>query len=296
MVADPSQAQPPSRTPLSLGSVGFLLGSGLLLTLFLMAIGRSHNWWHEGLELEFLSRDASGISRGMDVRIAGFKVGRVQSVTLEPDARVRVRLEIRNSYAAMLGPGSQAELGQVGVVGSPYVAVSADPSSGNRPPLRSGSRIPFHSRPDLDDLLVDLAQTRIPLDRALRSAVVLGEQRLPRTLNGLEQTLAQARRSTSQLQQEAVLTAAAARNTLTRGDQTLAQASRTLQGGDQLLSGPGRGSLASTLTELRRMATATEAMANRTEALVQRINGSWLLPLLDSGDKGTDRSGNPAKP
>lgn len=289
MAADPSQAQPPSGTPLSLGSVGFLLGSGLLLTLFLMAIGRSQNWWHEGLELEFFSRDASGISRGMDVRIAGFKVGRVQSVSLEPDAQVRVRLEIRNNFAAMVGPRSRAELGQVGVVGSPYVAVSADPGPPDRPLLRPGSRIRFHSRPDLDDLLVDLAQTRIPLDRALRSAVVLGERRLPQTLANLDQTLSQARRSADDLGQEARQTAAAARGTLQRSDQALQQISHTLKGGSA-------GSLASTLEELRRMATATEAMAKRTEALVQRINGSWLLPLLDSGDKGADRPGNPAKP
>ena len=272
------------QSALSVAGWGFLLGSGLLFGLFLLAIGQRHSWWEQGVTLTFRTLDASAFQQGMDVRIAGLRVGRVDSVQLESDAQARVRLEIHTPYGRMVGPGSWADLGQVGVVGSPYLEVHAVPPASGQRPLPSGSSLSYRPRADLDDLLVALAEARLPLERALRSAVVIGERRLPSSLDSLERTLAEARAAAGHLQREAGATARVARASLQRGDRALQQASRTLQVGDQLLRPTG--SVPGTLTDLRRMADRTETMAARLDALVQRLNGSWLLPLLDGNLDG----------
>ncbi|MCP9787056.1 MlaD family protein, partial [Cyanobium sp. N5-Cardenillas] len=193
--APPRRPRPQSLVVLA-GAVG-------LLGLFVLGIARAGNWLAPSVRLQFRTLDAAGLYPGMAVRISGFAVGQVRRILLQPDAQVLVELELRDPYRSMVGRRSRAELAQIGLLGDSYIAITPDPAAVGQPPIGDGETIVFSSRPDLEDLLAEVASSRIPLQRAVSSGLSLAETRLPRSLDQLDQTLAASRRLATRLESDA---------------------------------------------------------------------------------------------
>jgi phospholipid/cholesterol/gamma-HCH transport system substrate-binding protein len=212
-------------------SLVFLAGAVGLLGLFVVGIARAGNWLTPSVRLQFRTLDAAGLQTGMAVRISGFAVGQVRRILLQPDAQVLVELELRDPYRSMVG----------------------------QPPIGDGETLVFTSRPDLDDLLAEVASSRIPLQRAVSSGLSLAETRLPRSLDQLDRTLTASRRLATRLEGRADGTAADLSALIRRLESTETQT---------------RPLLLQTLRELTTMAATT----NR---LVTTLNESWLFELID---------------
>jgi len=265
-------------------SLVFLAGAVGLLGLFVVGIARAGNWLAPSVRLQFRTLDAAGLQTGMAVRISGFAVGQVRRILLQPDAQVLVELELRDPYRSMVGRRSRAELAQIGLLGDSYIAITPDPAAVGQPPIGDGETIVFNSRPDLEDLLTEVASSRIPLQRAISSGLSLAETRLPRSLDQLDQTLAASRRLATRLETDAQRSS----NELNR---TLA-ATRLLA---QRLEGRADGTAADLSALIRRLeSTETQTrplllqtlrelttMAATTNRLVKTLNESWLFELID---------------
>ncbi len=265
-------------------SLVFLAGAVGLLGLFVLGIARAGNWLAPSVRLQFRTLDAAGLQTGMAVRISGFAVGQVRRILLQPDAQVLVELELRDPYRSMVGRRSRAELAQIGLLGDSYIAITPDPAAVGQPPIGDGETIVFNSRPDLEDLLAEVASSRIPLQRAVSSGLSLAETRLPRSLDQLDRTLAASRRLATRLESDAQRSS----NELNR---TLA-ATRQLA---QRLEGRADGTAAdlsalikrleSTETQTRPLLLQTlrelTTMAATTNRLVKTLNESWLFELID---------------
>jgi phospholipid/cholesterol/gamma-HCH transport system substrate-binding protein len=265
-------------------SLVFLAGAVGLLGLFVVGIARAGNWLAPSVRLQFRTLNAAGLQTGMAVRISGFAVGQVRRILLQPDAQVLVELELRDPYRSMVGRRSRAELAQVGLLGDSYIAITPDPAAVGQPPIGDGETIVFNSRPDLEDLLTEVASSRIPLQRAISSGLSLAETRLPRSLDQLDQTLAASRRLATRLESDAQRSS----NELNR---TLA-ATRLLA---QRLEGRADGTAADLSALIRRLeSTETQTrplllqtlrelttMAATTNRLVKTLNESWLFELID---------------
>jgi phospholipid/cholesterol/gamma-HCH transport system substrate-binding protein len=265
-------------------SLVFLAGAVGLLGLFVLGIARAGNWLAPSVRLQFRTLNAAGLQTGMAVRISGFAVGQVRRILLQPDAQVLVELELRVPYRSMVGRRSRAELAQVGLLGDSYIAITPDPAAVGQPPIGDGETIVFNSRPDLEDLLTEVASSRIPLQRAISSGLSLAETRLPRSLDQLDQTLAASRRLATRLESDAQRSS----NELNR---TLA-ATRLLA---QRLEGRADGTAADLSALIRRLeSTETQTrplllqtlrelttMAATTNRLVKTLNESWLFELID---------------
>jgi len=165
-VAAPAPGPPRSPAPQSLL---FLAGAVALLGLFVLGIARAGNWLAPSVRLHFRALDAAGLQAGMAVRISGFAVGQVRRIVLQPDAQVLVELELRDPYRSMVGRRSRAELAQLGLLGDSYIAITPDPAAIGQPPIGDGETLVFTSRPAIDDLIAEVASSRIPLQRALSS-------------------------------------------------------------------------------------------------------------------------------
>ncbi|MCP9835367.1 MULTISPECIES: MlaD family protein [unclassified Cyanobium] len=276
----PTAAQ---RRP-GLQSLVFLAGAVGLLGLFVVGIARSNSWLAPSVRLQFRTLDAAGLQTGMAVRISGFAVGQVRRILLQPDAQVLVELELRDPYRSMVGRRSRAELAQVGLLGDSYIAITPDPAAVGQPPIGDGETLVFTSRPDLEDLLAEVASSRIPLQRALSSGLNLAETRLPRSLDQLDQTLAATRRlatrleadtqrSSSELNRTLGATRALAERLESRADGTAADLSALIRRLESTET-QTRPLLLQTLRELTTMAAAT----NR---LVKTLNESWLFKLIE---------------
>ena len=285
----PTAAQ---RRP-GLQSLVFLAGAVGLLGLFVVGIARSANWLAPSVRLQFRTLDAAGLQTGMAVRISGFAVGQVRRILLQPDAQVLVELELRDPYRSMVGRRSRAELAQIGLLGDSYIAITHDPAAVGQPPIGDGETLVFTSRPDLEDLLAEVASSRIPLQRALSSGVSLAETRLPRSLDQLDQTLAATRRLATRLEADTQRSSSELNRTLAATRQLAERLEGRADGTAADLSALIR-RLESTESQTRPLLLHTlrelTTMASTTNRLVKTLNESWLFELIDRpGDHLKDR-------
>lgn len=274
-------------------SLVFLAGAVGLLGLFVVGIARAGNWLTPSVRLQFRTLDAAGLQTGMAVRISGFAVGQVRRILLQPDAQVLVELELRDPYRSMVGRRSRAELAQVGLLGDSYIAITPDPAAVGQAPIGDGETLVFTSRPDLDDLLAELASSRIPLQRAVSSGLSLAETRLPRSLDQLDQTLAASRRLATRLESDAQRSSSELNRTLGATRQLAQRLEGRADGTAADLSALIR-RLESTETQTRPLLLQTlrelTTMAATTNRLVKTLNESWLFELIDRpGDHLKDR-------
>ncbi|MCP9930650.1 MCE family protein [Cyanobium sp. AMD-g] len=274
-------------------SLVFLAGAVGLLGLFVVGIARAGNWLTPSVRLQFRTLDAAGLQTGMAVRISGFAVGQVRRILLQPDAQVLVELELRDPYRSMVGRRSRAELAQVGLLGDSYIAITPDPAAVGQAPIGDGETLVFTSRPDLDDLLAEVASSRIPLQRAVSSGLSLAETRLPRSLDQLDQTLAASRRLATRLESDAQRSSGELNRTLGATRQLAQRLEGRADGTAADLSALIR-RLESTETQTRPLLLQTlrelTTMAATTNRLVKTLNESWLFELIDRpGDHLKDR-------
>ncbi|MFM8606075.1 MAG: MlaD family protein [Cyanobium sp.] len=282
-----------------LQKLAVLGGATLLLAGFAASMGEARRWLTPTTRLQFRTLSAGVLSPGMGVKISGFPVGRVRSIRLQNDAQVLVELDLEDRYRAMVGRRSRAELAQDGLLGNTYIALTPDPAAFGQAPIRSGETLLFTSQPTVNELLLDLADTRVLLEKTLRGGANLAEWRVPRNLDELDRTLVRARGLAGHLQTETGTSARELNRTLASSRQLASRmagrANAPRAGIDSLVKGAGQAEreavpqLLATLRELNTMATST----NR---LVKTLNESWLLQLMERPLLGPGRGGGAPRP
>jgi phospholipid/cholesterol/gamma-HCH transport system substrate-binding protein len=263
----------------SLQGLALLGGGVLLLTTYFTSMGLSRNWWTPSVGLQFRTYTAAGLKPGMAVKISGFTVGRVRNLQLKPDGQVLVNLDLGASYRSMVGRRSRATLAQDSLLGNPYVAISPDPASIGQAGVGSGEAIVYDPRPDIQTLLTELAETRIPLQRALGASASLASKRIPATLNELDRTLAAGRSLAGSLQRDANSTATQVRSTTNTVQQVLTSSASS---SEQILP-----LVLQTLQEVR-------ALATNSNTMLRRIQSSWLFELVSPPPDQPGSAGKPA--
>lgn len=295
----------------------FLLSGGMLLLILLVAVGRERRWGEASFTVDVVAPRADGLRQGMEVRLSGFPIGRVETLDLQDNARVAVTLRINDRYRHLIGPRSRAQSGQVGLVGPTFLNLTPDPR-----PKGAGSDVPlpvlaYDPPPDLNQLLADLTQSRTELDQTLALATNLLRKQVPTSLGSLERsttrlsgsmvdlssmaktlssetqrTVPSVRQLTGTLQRESGQIAPALRRTLGKVDHTLNQADQTAQSATQVtkdaseLMRQARPALIPTLENLREI-TGT------ADRLVRFLSG---LGLLDPGRDSPRSAPRPAPP
>lgn len=230
----------------------FLLSGGLLLLALVVAIGRERRWGEPHFMVAVVAPRADGLQKGMEVRLSGLPVGRVESLELQRDARVAVTLQINDRYRHLVGPRSRARSGMVGLVGQTVLNLTPDPSPDGEGSKRPLPPLAYDPPPDLNQLLADLAHSRKELDQTLALTTTLLSRQVPSSLGSLERsttrlsssmgdlssmaktlssetkrTVPSVRQLTGSLQRESGELAPALRRTLAKADQTLNRADQT---------------------------------------------------------------------
>jgi len=118
-------------------------------------------------DIYFHAPDATGINKGMAVRLHGVPVGTVREVELV-ERGVRVRLGINNDYIPRLPRSAQARItreGYVGVASIQIVTTGAD-----RTPVAEGEEIRFIAQKGMADMLDEVRAQMTPAFQELRRA------------------------------------------------------------------------------------------------------------------------------
>jgi phospholipid/cholesterol/gamma-HCH transport system substrate-binding protein len=241
----------------------FLISGSLLLVALLVGLAREQHWGEPHFQVQLRAASADGLRPGMQVRLLGLPVGRLNSLAMQPDATVAVTLQIQERYRPLIGPGSHAYQGQDGFVGDHYVAITprSQPSAGG-PLAETPQTLPYEQPLDMRNLMIRLTETRLELNKTLENTNQLTAKDLPKALDEFRRTMVAINRLSTTLEGETKRTAPPLR-------QTLAQTAHTLGSVDSLSSTVER-EATQTAPHLRR----TIAQAERTLGSVNRLSST----------------------
>lgn len=119
--------------------------------------------------LYFSSSDGTDLFEGMAVKMRGFNVGKVRKVTMEPDASIKVKLEVKNEYMRFIRSGSVFRLAGKNLFEDAVINVRLAPMS--NPPIEAESTLALVREPGISELGSKLVQQIEPVLTEARQAV-----------------------------------------------------------------------------------------------------------------------------
>ena len=250
------------------------LGSGLVLIgAVLLGLSREQGWGERSLAVQLNTRNAAGLRAGQEVRISGLPVGKVKALALQPDASVRVELQLAERYADLIGPRSVASQGQEGFVGDRFVVISPDPQRQAKRDKAGRLSLRYEEPIAISSVMNQLAQTQLLLQATLRNTTALTAGDIPRVMGDMRRTLQDARRLANTLDRETVSTAPQLRSTLQQVERTGSRAATTATEAHRRLAG-SRPAVISTLEELQRVSTLSRRLLEGLIGLTGLAAGS----------------------
>jgi phospholipid/cholesterol/gamma-HCH transport system substrate-binding protein len=88
-----------------------------------LLIGKENDLFTKKYELAFTVEKGTGFTRGMPVKISGFRIGRVKSISLNEAAKVDIVLQIGEKYQKWIRKDSTAKLVMEGLVGAAIIEI-----------------------------------------------------------------------------------------------------------------------------------------------------------------------------
>jgi len=111
--------------------------------------------------LRFTADRGTGFTKGMSVKLSGFRVGRVTAIALNDQAMVDIIIEIDSDYRAWIRNDSTVRLVKEGLVGDSIVDISV--GSPDRPQLKDKDFITYIKTKSLDEMAADIADKVKPV-------------------------------------------------------------------------------------------------------------------------------------
>lgn len=140
-----------------------------LATIFFSATAYKQGYFTRMTTLYFFSDNATGIKRGMAVKILGFNIGEVESIAIEPNAKVRVRIAVQSDYMRFITLDSRARLFKEGLIGESVIEVT--PGSQELRPMAHNAVLPFARSHDLSEIADELYGEIKPVLKGVGQAV-----------------------------------------------------------------------------------------------------------------------------
>ena len=135
-------------------------GIGALLLLFVV-IAVEQGMFASTTHLRFHTEDASNLHEGMEIRLSGFKVGKVVKIVLMDDGVIEADLSVNNEYLAHIRHGARLRLVEQGLLGDNILEVV--PGARGQPVLAAGEVLPFERQLGMAALAHDLVERLKPV-------------------------------------------------------------------------------------------------------------------------------------
>ena len=135
-------------------------GIGALLLLFVV-IAIEQGMFASTTHLRFHTEDASNLHEGMEIRLSGFKVGKVVKIVLMDDGVIEADLSVNNEYLAHIRHGARLRLIEQGLLGDNILEVV--PGERGQPALATGEVLPFERQLGMAALAHDLVERLKPV-------------------------------------------------------------------------------------------------------------------------------------
>ncbi|MBU4320964.1 MAG: MlaD family protein [Thermodesulfovibrionales bacterium] len=137
------------------GKVGlfFIIAvAGIIATV--VSIGIERGIFTAKYRINFTVDKGTGFFEGMPVKLSGFKIGKIDSMSLDENAKVKVTLLISKKYSKWIRQDSKAMLTKEGFIGEGVVDISV--GSTNKPVIWDGGVIQNEKARGLDEIAEEM--------------------------------------------------------------------------------------------------------------------------------------------
>ena len=148
-----------------------VLGASATLAVLVFLMNSTGGLFTRKIILKSYFDNASGLRTGAPVRLSGVDIGNVQGVRIvaDPDKRmtpVEVTMKVDAKYLSNIRTDSTTQLSTAGVLGETYIDIDSALASG--PEVKSGSILPIHDTPDIQDVVRSSQSTLQNMDALLK--------------------------------------------------------------------------------------------------------------------------------
>ena len=141
--------------------------AGIIVAFVLF--GMQKDFFTQKYNLHFTVDRGTGFTKGMPVKLSGFRVGRITSIALNDQAMVDINAEIDNKYRKWIRSDSTVKLVKEGLVGDNIVEVAV--GSSDKPELKDKDAIIYVKTKGLDELADELADQVKPVLLEVRDII-----------------------------------------------------------------------------------------------------------------------------
>lgn len=256
------------------GTRRFLLFGLLAVLALIVAILVRQGLFRQTATLSFVADSAQDINKGQPVRIAGFRVGSVNVVTLRPDGKVEVGLEIDADQLRFVTRDAVVELRKEALIGAATLDIVPGPDRNKL--AADQARLAFSRAESLTAMAAQLREQLAPILKDIKT--ITGT--LADAKQGLPATLSQVRETTGALttlldtgNRQATDVGAAAKRVLGKAEEDLAHIGRTLE---------------TTNSRLPALLDRTQSVVDRVDKITADAESTVPAILRDGGAVAAD--------
>ena len=249
------------------------LGSGLLLVIAVfIGFAKAQRWGTRYIDVYIQSTDVNGLTNGEDIRIAGIVAGQVGTMRLNDQGEVKVTLKIEANKSHLIGPSSKASLAKEGLIGEPYLVITADPRPREQAEEIEGLKISYEEPININELVKKLASSQQLLNVTLRNTTALtaADGSISTAFNStrrLAQLLEKEVTTTSPVVRESMTSVAKDVHAVSNSTQAVEQDARSLIEETQPL-------VVETLKDADRLTRSSQELID----ILRNLFGPWLEP------------------
>ncbi len=131
------------------------------IAVAVLLVGVQKDLFSPKYTLVFTVDRGTGFTKGMPVKLSGFRIGRITDMTLNEQAMVDISIEIAKKYSKWIRSDSTIKLVKEGLVGDNIVEVAV--GSLDKPELKAGESITYVKTKGLDELADEIAEKVKPV-------------------------------------------------------------------------------------------------------------------------------------
>ena len=135
----------------------FVLTAIAILLLLIFISGQTLRLFEGRVQFIAYMSNAIGVSTNTKIRISGIEVGSVKRISLTPDNRFEVTLDVYNEFHGLVRTDSEASISRLAFIGDSVVNIT--PGSANRQKIPDGGVIKVKETQTIDQVLLHLEPT-----------------------------------------------------------------------------------------------------------------------------------------
>ena len=134
--------------------IAFFLIAAVGLAAMLAVIGVERGIFIPKYRIYFTIARGTGLFEGMPVKLSGFKIGKIESLELTDDAKVKATLAINKKYHKWIRQNSTAVVSKEGLLGESIIEITL--GSMDKPIIEDKTEIQFYRTRGLEDIAEDM--------------------------------------------------------------------------------------------------------------------------------------------